>query len=107
MIFNRPQIHFTSKNGWINDPNGCIYFKGKYHIFFQHNKHSNEQVNICWGHAISEDLIHFTEYDDALNNDQSYDKIGCWSGGAAILNDKLYLLYTSFGYDSEGNEQQI
>ena len=37
MNFNRPQIHFTSRNGWINDPNGCIYFKGKYHIFFQHN----------------------------------------------------------------------
>lgn len=106
MIFNRPQLHFTSKKGWINDPNGCIYFKGKYHIFFQHNKHSNEQVNICWGHAISEDLIHFTEYDDALTNDQFYDKIGCWSGGAAVLNDKLYLLYTSFGYDSDGNEQQ-
>ena len=106
MIFNRPQIHFTSEKGWINDPNGCIYFKGKYHIFFQHNKHSNEQVNICWGHAISEDLIHFTEYDDALTNDQSYDKIGCWSGGAAVIDDKLYLLYTSFGYDSEGNEQQ-
>ena len=106
MIFNRPQIHFTSEKGWINDPNGCIYFKGKYHIFFQHNKHSNDQVNICWGHAISEDLIHFTEYDDALTNDQPYDKIGCWSGGAAVIDDKLYLLYTSFGYDSEGNEQQ-
>ena len=106
MNFNRPQIHFTSKSGWINDPNGCIYYKGKYHIFFQHNKHSNDQVNVCWGHAVSEDLIHFSEYDDALTNDQLYDKIGCWSGGAAVLNDKLYLLYTSFGYDSEGNEQQ-
>lgn len=106
MIFNRPQIHFTSEKGWINDPNGCIYFKGKYHIFFQHNKHSNDQVNICWGHAVSDDLIHFTEYDDALTNDQTYDKIGCWSGGAAVYNDKLYLVYTSYGYDVEGNEQQ-
>ena len=106
MNFNRPQIHFTSKSGWINDPNGCIYYKGKYHIFFQHNKHSNDQVNVCWGHAVSEDLIHFTEYDDALTNDQQYDKIGCWSGGATVLNDKLYLLYTSYGYDAKGNEQQ-
>lgn len=106
MIINRPQLHFTAKNGWINDPNGCIYFKNKFHIFFQHNSHSNEQVNICWGHAISDDLIHFEEVGDALLNDKQYDKIGCWSGGAVVINDRLYLLYTSFGYGEDGRTQQ-
>lgn len=106
MIINRPQLHFTAKKGWINDPNGCIYFRNKFHIFFQHNEHSNEQVNICWGHAISDDLINFEEVGDAILNDKQYDKIGCWSGGAVVLKNRLYLLYTSFGYGEDGRMQQ-
>ena len=57
----RSQIHFTTKNGWINDPNGLIYLDGTYHMFYQHNPCSVEWGNMHWGHATSSDLVHWEE----------------------------------------------
>ena len=53
----RPQIHFSPKENWMNDPNGMFYYKGKYHLYFQHNPNANVWGPMHWGHAISEDLI--------------------------------------------------
>nr|QIZ03396.1 glycoside hydrolase 32 family protein [Mayetiola destructor] len=78
----RPQIHFSPPNGWINDPNGLVYFNGIYHMFFQNNPYNTVPANnIHWGHAISRDLIHWKSLSTAI-----YPKDGnlIFSGGAII-----------------------
>jgi sucrose-6-phosphate hydrolase SacC (GH32 family) len=69
----RSQFHFTTKRGWINDPNGLVYYDGEYHLFYQHNPygwdHSRNDYNKTWGHAISTDLVHWTEQPGAIHPD--------------------------------------
>ena len=73
----RPQFHYTAESQIINDPNGLVYFKGKYHLMHQYNVHNY----IYWGHAVSEDLVHWEHLTPAL----APDEIGqIWSGSAVV-----------------------
>ena len=93
----RPLMHFSAEKGWINDPNGLIYFKGKYHLFYQHNPHSAVWSSMHWGHAISTDMLHWEDLPIALYPDADYDKDsegGCFSGSAIEKDGRLYLMYT-------------
>ncbi len=83
----RPQIHFTTKNGWTNDPNGLVYIDGIYHMFYQYNPTEPNWDNMHWGHAVSSDLIHWEEKDVALFPDER----GVMYSGSAILDDKNLL----------------
>lgn len=83
----RPQYHFTSKTGWLNDPNGMIYYQGEYHLFYQHNPVGIHWGNMTWGHATSKDMLHWIEQPKVLfPNDVSM----CFSG-ATFVDDKNLL----------------
>ncbi|KAK4893445.1 hypothetical protein LTR27_008127 [Elasticomyces elasticus] len=63
---HRPQWHFTPRENWMNDPNGLLYHKGIYHMYYQYNPASNDWGNMSWGHATSHDLAHWQEQPVAL-----------------------------------------
>ena len=95
----RQNYHFMAQQGWINDPNGLIYFKGKYHFFYQYNPYDAYWGAMHWGHAISDDMVHWEYLPIALAPSESYDNHkegGCFSGSAIEHEGKLYLLYTGF-----------
>lgn len=62
----RPHYHFTSRRGWINDPNGLVYHDGTWHLCYQHNPYNIFWDNMTWGHAVSDDLFHWEELPPAL-----------------------------------------
>jgi len=114
----RPLVHFSAKRGWINDPNGLVEYtspvtgKKTYHMFFQHNTCSVKWGNMHWGHAASDDMIHWTQADCALYPDE----FGTMYSGSAIVDkdnksglkqgaeDVILLYYTAAGGNGRTSE---
>ncbi len=93
----RPCLHFLPQQFWINDPNGLIYWRGRHHLFYQHNPVEARHGNIVWGHASSEDLLNWQHHPIALRPEMPYDHGGCYSGCAVAEHGDagpLTLLYT-------------
>jgi beta-fructofuranosidase len=89
---NRPVYHLTPYAGWMNDPNGFSYYNGKYHLFYQYYPYDVTWGPMYWGHAVSEDLVHWEHLPAALAPDRTYDEEGCWSGSAIEMPDGRHLI---------------
>ncbi len=96
-----PLYHFTSPVGWFNDPHP-IYYKGKYHVFYNADFFPTKGRafdNICWGHVVSDDLVHWKDWPVAVWPDTEYDRWGVYSGNMFVDdNGNLCGLYTGNGH---------
>lgn len=102
-----PERHFVPEIGWINDPNGFVYFKGEYHLFYQFNPYESVWGPMHWGHAKSKDLVNWEHLPVALAPDKDYDKDGCFSGSAIVKDDVLWLMYTGHINNEDGTVSQV
>ena len=96
----RPRIHFTPAKNWMNDPNGLVWHKGEYHLFFQHNPHGTEWGHMSWGHAVSKDLLTWEELPVAIPEGEDG---AIFSGSAVCDGDDLVAIYTRH---TETNQSQ-
>ncbi|CYX74347.1 Beta-fructosidases (levanase/invertase) [Streptococcus suis] len=103
----KPKAHLTPETGWMNDPNGFIYFRGEYHLFYQFNPYESVWGPMHWGHAKSKDLVNWEQLPVALAPDKAYDKDGCFSGSAIVKDDTLWLMYTGNIVNEDGSVRQV
>lgn len=97
----RPKYHITAEKNWINDPNGLVKFKGQYHVFMQHHPYSLEWGPMHWAHVVSDDLLHWKHLPIALTPGDEFDKDGCFSGSAIVVNNRIYVAYTGFIFNED------
>lgn len=91
-------LHLKAPGNWINDPNGFIFYQGKYHLFYQYFPYAPLWGTMHWGHAVSPDLIHWEHLGVALFPTIYEDQNGCFSGSALEYDGKLNLYYTGIHY---------
>ena len=101
---DRPQWHVYPEQGLLNDPNGLVYFKGQYHVYYQYNFRDTTHHFKAWGHRTSSDLLTWSEEDIPLVPSEWYDKDGCYSGGSFVKDDCLYLFYTGTVIEEDGSK---
>ena len=97
-------LHLKAPGNWMNDPNGFIYYKGQYHMFYQYFPYAPVWGTMHWGHAVSTDLVHWEHRETALCPTKNYDRNGIFSGSALELDGELALYYSAVRYLKEDGE---
>ena len=77
----RPQFHFSPARNWMNDPNGTVYYRGEYHLFYQYNPFGMDWGHMSWGHAVSRDMVHWETLPIALREEKG---IMIFSGSVVV-----------------------
>jgi beta-fructofuranosidase len=91
----RPQFHLLPAANWMNDPDGPIYWKGRYHMFFQYNPNAAVWGDMHWAHAMSADMVHWKHLPVALApTPGGPDADGCFSGTAVVRDGVVTFIYT-------------
>jgi fructan beta-fructosidase len=94
----RPQIHFSPKEKWMNDPNGLVYYNNTYHLFYQYYPDSTVWGPMHWGHATSTDLVHWEHQPIALYPDS----LGYIFSGSAVID-----VHNTSGFGKEGKPPMV
>ncbi len=97
----RPQYHFTPPQNWMNDPNGLVQWRGRYHLYYQHNPGAAVWGDMHWGHAASSDLVYWKHLPIAIAPDEEYDRSGVYSGIAVPREDEVLFFYTGVNGEHE------
>jgi fructan beta-fructosidase len=92
----RPRIHFTPARNFMNDPNGLVYYKGEYHLFYQYNPEGTTWGHMSWGHAVSTDLLHWKHLPVAL---REHEGVMVFSGSAVVDHENTSGLCVPRGQD--------
>lgn len=91
----RSKFHVEPIIGWMNDPNGLIYFDGEFHLFYQYNPYNSLPGDMGWGHIVSKDLIKYYQTDVAFFPEgKENGECGCWTGSSFVENNELKIVYT-------------
>lgn len=100
----KQKIHLKAPDNWVNDPNGLIYYKGQYHVFYQYFPYGPRWGTMHWGHAVSRDLVEWEHTGIALFPTKKEDQNGCFSGSAVEKDGKMYIAYTGVRYEKNDPE---
>ena len=91
----RPQYHLLPAHNWMNDPNGPIFYRGRYHMFHQYNPKGAVWGNMNWAHATSPDMLHWRHEPIALSpTPGGPDQNGVFSGSAVLDSETVTVIYT-------------
>lgn len=104
---DRPRFHFAPPANWMNEPHGIVHRAGRHHLFYQRNELGPFWGSITWGHAVSDDLVHWTDLGSNLTPAGiDYAPDGVWSGSATVDADGTPLLFFTAGDNRDEPNQR-
>ncbi|GAA1996149.1 glycoside hydrolase family 32 protein [Microbacterium ulmi] len=104
----RPRFHATAPANWMSDPNGPVLWRGRQHVFYQHNPDSSRWGLMHWGHLVSDDLVTWHDEGIALRpTPGGADADGSWSGCIRIVDGEPVVFYTGAAGTGAGHRQSV